>query len=441
MKNNDYKQIAELVSRVKRQDPDAFAELYNSMYQKVYFLALSIVKDKYLAQDVVQETFINVYKSIHTLGNDMTFIAWINRIAYHCSLKMIAKNEEIPMENSLVEKETMYSSEGEPLDALLSKEERQTLIDHILALPPEYKATMILKYYEGMKLEEIASSMECSVGTVKSRLNRGKKALRKSMMNGGRIFTALVAGGFALSHSIEAYARESSMPVALAKGVLEDSQSKLGISSKAKFQPSEAASSGAQAKWILIGAFTLVLLFGLVRSSDVLTISIHPWSEQYTNCAVPIRFEAASLIPIRSVRVMADGKVLPVAETGTRHEYEVKADANGSYQIEITMWNGQKQTERFEMATIDTTIPELYWYSWDLEKRTFFCLLSDDLSGIDYAKTYQEDDRGNRYPPVSYDEDTGAVEFQLLEIPFYIRIYDNGNNFATYRIESYEERE
>lgn len=72
---NKYKDVAGIVARVKEKDADTFVELYNNMYQQVYFLALSIVKDQYLAQDVVQETFINVYNSIHTLNNDMTFIA------------------------------------------------------------------------------------------------------------------------------------------------------------------------------------------------------------------------------------------------------------------------------------------------------------------------------------------------------------------------------
>ena len=82
---NKYKDIAEIVARVKDKDADAFVELYNNMYHQVYFLALTIVKDEHLAQDVVQETFINVYTSIHSLNNDMTFIAWLNRITYNCS--------------------------------------------------------------------------------------------------------------------------------------------------------------------------------------------------------------------------------------------------------------------------------------------------------------------------------------------------------------------
>ena len=60
---NKFKDTAGIVARVKEKDADAFVELYNNMYQQVYFLALSIVKDQYLAQDVVQETFINVFNS------------------------------------------------------------------------------------------------------------------------------------------------------------------------------------------------------------------------------------------------------------------------------------------------------------------------------------------------------------------------------------------
>lgn len=105
MKPSSIDEIKELVIRVKDKDMDAFEELYNQMYPKIYFLALSIVKDNYLAQDVVQETFINVYKNINGLENNRTFVAWINRIAYNCSLKILNNKSEIPIEDIFAEKD------------------------------------------------------------------------------------------------------------------------------------------------------------------------------------------------------------------------------------------------------------------------------------------------------------------------------------------------
>lgn len=184
MKKKNFKRIAKLVDGVRRQTADGFAELYNAMYQDVYVLALSIVGDEHLAQDVVQETFINVYKNISTLGNDITFIAWINRICYRCSLKMIAAHEETPMSSETIEffiTEITLISKNEPLDHVLTKETSRIILDFIRDLSPEYKAVMILRYYEDLKIKEIANSLECSVGTVKSRLDRGRKALRKML--------------------------------------------------------------------------------------------------------------------------------------------------------------------------------------------------------------------------------------------------------------------
>ena len=101
------------------------------------------------------------------------------------------------------------------------------------------------------------------------------------------------------------------------------------------------------------------------------------------------------------------------------------------------MWNGRKSTREFEVTKIDHVIPELYWYDWSIENNTFYCLVSDDLSGIDYSKIYQQDKDGKKYPPVRWNENTGEVEFKLLEVPFDISLYDYGNNFSTYKIESY----
>ena len=233
---NKYKDVAGIVARVKEKDADAFVELYNNMYQQVYFLALSIVKDQYLAQDVVQETFINVYNSIHTLNNDMTFIAWIDRITYNCSLKMIAKNGEVSLDSEVVEKVFPTAGKEEPLEVVLSKEKSQTMMNLILELSPEYRTTLILKYYEGMKLEEIACCMECSVGTVKSRLNRGKNALRKNIMSGGKLFMLLAVSGFTMAFSIKSYAQETAMAAPVAEATLNTVKHKLGIASAFGFQ-------------------------------------------------------------------------------------------------------------------------------------------------------------------------------------------------------------
>lgn len=435
---NKYKDVAEIVARVKEKDADAFVELYNNMYQQVYFLALSIVKDQYLAQDVVQETFINVYNSIHTLNNDMTFIAWIDRITYNCSLKMIAKNGECPLDIEIVEKVFPAAGKEEPLEQVLSKEKSQTMINLIMELSPEYRTTLILKYYEGMKLEEIASCMECSVGTVKSRLNRGKNALRKNIMSGGKLFMLLAVSGFTMAFSIKSYAQEKAMAAPVAEATLNTIKHKLGSASALDFQVAFITTGTMSRKNLMVGVAILLLFAGGgAWGTNVPNINVDYPNDIYTNTDVEVLIMVNSHVPVKSVNILSDGKEIPAVATDKKGTYKVRVGKNGRFQAEVVLWNDRKAIKEFEVSKIDKVIPELYWYDWYIENNTFYCLVSDDLSGVDYSKIFQQGTDGKRYPPIRWNKDTGEVEFRLLEVPFNINLYDNGDNFSTYRIESY----
>lgn len=438
---NKYKDIAEIVARVKDKDADAFVELYNNMYHQVYFLALTIVKDEHLAQDVVQETFINVYTSIHSLNNDMTFIAWLNRITYNCSLKMISQKEEVPIDNDLVENVFSTADKEEPLEMVLSKEKAQSMIDMILELPPEYRTALILKYYEGMKLEEIAKCMECSVGTVKSRLSRGKNALRKHIISNGKLFMMLAASSFSMAFSIKSYAQEYTMAAPVAKTILNSVSHEIGIAPSLGYQAVVGTTgiiSGISGKKLLACTTAVGFLIGAgIWGSEKPTITFHYSDSGYTNRGIEVSVAVDSKAPIKSILVTSEGKVLPITTGDKGGEYTVRIDQNGNFQVEVILWNGCKKTETIEISKIDKVIPELYWYSWDTDNDIFYCLVKDDLSGVNYSKIYQEDTDGKIYEPISYNEETGEVKFRLLEVPFNIKLFDNGNNFSIYKIESY----
>lgn len=438
MRKMDFKKIAELVVKVKAHDPDAFVELYNYMYQDVYFLALSIVKDEYLAQDAVQETFIKVYKSIDTLNSDMSFIAWINRIAYNYSLKMLQKNGEIPLENEMMEQEYIRTEE-EPLESVLSKEKTKELMELILELPPEYKVTMILKYYDDMKMEEIANCLDCSVGTVKSRLNRGKSVLRKRMIRGGKMFAFLAVSSLSLGFAMTSYAKENAMTLPVANSVLGASKRRLGITSTMYCQSivPKIAPLGLK-KVILISSSAAIIGMGGIVGSEKVTITISYPSSGYTSHTVTILAQVDSTVPVKETRVISQEKSLSAHSVNQTGSYEAKICHNGQYQFEVVLWSGRKVTKEFEVNTIDTGLPELYWHSWNTDKDTLYCLVTDDMSGVDYTKIYKEDLEGNRFLPIRVNEETGEVEFQLSEAPFFIHLTDKADNYATYRIEPYK---
>ena len=440
MREKEIKYLAGLVIRVKNQDPDAFVELYNQMYQKIYFLALSIVKDEYLAQDVVQETFINVYESIRFLENDRMFVAWINRIAYHCSLQILGKNGEIPLDGEMMEHEmgTEDGERNEPLENVLTRENSETLMKLIMGLPPEYKTTLILRYYEDLRLDEIAECLECSVGTVKSRLNRGKSVLRRRMMEGGRFLAILAVGAFTLPFSMKAYAAEHAMALAVSGELMTAVSKEAGISSasKAVMSPKHKITLTARKK-LLTGGAALLLAGGGIWVSDTPEISVKFPGDAYTREAVPVTIRISSIVPVKSVSLIGGGEGTKLRQLDQEDLYESEISDNGWYWVEAELLNGKKVSKQFEIATIDVTAPRLYWYSWDNDHSILNCLVSDDRSGVDYTNVYKEDLEGTKYLPLEWKEETGEIKFELSEVPFYIHLSDKNGNSAVYWIESY----
>lgn len=89
----DYNYLADLVVNAQNGDSDAFAELYAATYQKQYHFAYSYLKDEYLAQDALQETYILALRNLSKLRDPMLLIAWLNQINFRVCFHMYKKQE------------------------------------------------------------------------------------------------------------------------------------------------------------------------------------------------------------------------------------------------------------------------------------------------------------------------------------------------------------
>lgn len=446
MKPLNIDDIANLVTRFKDGDEDAFIELYNQMYQKIYFLAISIVKDEYLAQDVIQETFISVYRNIGGLDNNQMFTAWLNRIAYNCSLKMLVNSkEEIPIDEITVEKEMAATKAADPLDMVLSKDENNKIMNCILALPPEFKTTLILRYYADFKLDEIAVAMECSLGTVKSRLSRGKTALRKSLWSEGRILSVLMLGGITfgltMRSTMEAYASEHPMTSTIANEALAVIQKQKGVQETLAIVSTQIGTTAAginKGIVLALGGFAMVStgMFGLQGAQ----INVFGCNGDYTNQSITIKVEIESMagFPIQSISLIEQGIEEEIGiSKADKKTYQAEIKHNGNYYVEVGLSNGKTVRHEFQVDRIDKEKPDLYWYSWDINTGLFYGLVSDDLSGVDFRNTYTEEESGIRSNLVAFAEDTGEIEILLPEDTTKMTIYDNAGNRAVYEISPY----
>jgi RNA polymerase sigma-70 factor, ECF subfamily len=176
------------IKAIKKGDQNAYAEIVEIYKNKVYQLCYRMLGNRHEAEDVAQEAFIRAYVNIHTYNPNMKFSSWLYRIATNLSIDRIRKKKPdfyLDAEVSGTDGLTMYSqlaaTEASPEDVLESLELQETVQKAILKLPEKYRSVIVLKYIEELSLQEISEILDLPVGTVKTRIHRGREALRKQL--------------------------------------------------------------------------------------------------------------------------------------------------------------------------------------------------------------------------------------------------------------------
>lgn len=183
----DYKYIAKLVSRAQIGDSDAFAELYAATYQRQYLYAYHYLKDEYLAQDALQETYILALKNLVKLKDPTLVISWLNqinfRVCYNLHKKQKLYNSEMVIDNDAVLEGSLdaggLSYHDSPEEAVIKVDSKDYLMNQILNLPFTESQVILMKYYQNLKLNDIAQLMDISRSSVKRYLASGRERLAK----------------------------------------------------------------------------------------------------------------------------------------------------------------------------------------------------------------------------------------------------------------------
>ena len=179
MPMTDYEQA--LVFAAKNGNEKSFEELYKIYYQKVYSLAKATLKNDADAEDVLQQTFILAWKNISSLEDNSAFNTWIQRITLNQCYSLMRKNKpEISIDEENDEHGVLELESDLMLPEVYAQQEdlRIRLGRIIDGLSEVQRQTVQLFYFDNMSVEEIAGVMDCSVGTVKSRLFLARKAIR-----------------------------------------------------------------------------------------------------------------------------------------------------------------------------------------------------------------------------------------------------------------------
>jgi RNA polymerase sigma-70 factor (ECF subfamily) len=177
-----------LVERVQKGDKGAFDLLVLKYQHKIVNLVMRYVRDPELALDIAQEAFIKAYRALPRFRGDSAFYTWLYRIAVNTAKNHLAAQRRRPMDVELdlqdPEQYDLHAKLKEtdtPEGVALSDELQETVERAIAALPEDLRTAIVLRELEGMSYEEIAETMECPVGTVRSRIFRARDAIGKKV--------------------------------------------------------------------------------------------------------------------------------------------------------------------------------------------------------------------------------------------------------------------
>jgi len=174
----------QLVERTVAGDQRAYELLVIKYQRRIERLIGRMVRDVDLVQDIAQETFIRAYRALHQFRGDAQFYTWLYRIAVNTAKKalMDMKRNPVVSENALREDETSrvdheLTTQETPETVLAAQEIAHVVNAAMEALPEDLRQAVTLREIEGLSYEEIASAMNCPIGTVRSRIFRAREAI------------------------------------------------------------------------------------------------------------------------------------------------------------------------------------------------------------------------------------------------------------------------
>ncbi len=178
----------ELVKQVQNGSKKAFDLLVLKYQHRIIKLVLRYVKERSDAEDVAQEAFLKAYRALPNFRGDSAFYTWMYRIAINTAKNHLVASGRRPMEVDLenadgesLDIEELQKDVATPENLLLTDEIRETVQRTINALPDDLRVAITLREVDGLSYDDIATAMECPIGTVRSRIFRAREAVDQEL--------------------------------------------------------------------------------------------------------------------------------------------------------------------------------------------------------------------------------------------------------------------
>jgi RNA polymerase sigma-70 factor (ECF subfamily) len=171
---------AVLLARVADGDHEAFTEVMKTHEDRVFSVCLRILGDREKALDATQETFLTAFRKAHQFEGKSTFGTWVYRIAVNTCYDQLRKQKRRPADPM---PEHLDPADPAALETVEAAALRPEIREALASLPPEFRAAIVLSDIEGMSLPDAAQTLGVPVGTMKSRVFRGRRLLANHLGN------------------------------------------------------------------------------------------------------------------------------------------------------------------------------------------------------------------------------------------------------------------
>ncbi len=170
------------INQAKLGDQQAFTELFHMHYTFLYRYIIKLTLDSYIADEIMQETMLKCYLRIGTFDGSSKFSSWMITIATRTYIDYLRKKKR---ERWLFKKAEVEAKSTIAWDVKMVDSQYEEVIEGMKNLDPLYRIPILLKHYYGFTYDEIGNMLKVKSGTVKSRVHKGIKVLRKELNEGG----------------------------------------------------------------------------------------------------------------------------------------------------------------------------------------------------------------------------------------------------------------
>lgn len=181
----------ELIARLQRRDEAAFEELIRLYEKKVYTLCARMCGNAEDAEEAAQDTFLALWRGIGSFRQESSLSTWIYRLASNACIDLLRRGKRNVSGLSLDDEESFLDAADPaptPHEEAERRELQRQLREGLLSLPEDYRAILLLREAEGLSYAEISAATRLELGTVKSRISRGRTLLRNYLCADGNFF-------------------------------------------------------------------------------------------------------------------------------------------------------------------------------------------------------------------------------------------------------------